>query len=564
MNATPTFAAPVRMSGPVLVHSTGHRDALASAVGALGWEVVACRRSAGLAQRLNASGAQIAVIDARDGEDQAVRAVEALSKSKISIALIYDEEQAQCLERALELGVTHLLRAPFAREELAAILTLAGRILPVAREGGLHPLLRDHLSGFSLISELRSWLGREMTLGPVSLLLVNIARFDAINASMGREVGDAALRALAHRIAPLVSEVGHSPSIVARMPGAEFAIAFGGDIEAERLHLLAELIVDAVSKPFGTEGGTVRLGARVAIVEGGPGLKGPAHLIRQATGALGEIRDSESGSIRTLLGEAGRRDSATKSLHADLRTALSQNEIDVLFQPQVGVNSGVIEGVEALARWRHPVRGEIGATTLFAVAEQSNYLVELSSHIQKRALTLAAAWPEPLSHLRLSINVTAVDIARPRFARNLQALIDESGFPHRRLTLEVTESSVMEHLDAAAKILAHFRAIGCRVAIDDFGTGYSSLAWLKSLPADYLKLDKSMADEVMGGDRDTVVLRAVVSMARSLGLTVIAEGVETEAQLALLTREGCSLYQGFLCAPALGSEALARLVEQRG
>ncbi len=562
MNALPTFSAPVSMAGSVLLLSFGRRDELAEMVGALGWNVVASRRSAGIGQRLKACGAQIAIVDARGATEQALKALDKLGDADHALLLIHDADQVGIIESALNKGVTQLLRAPFDVQELAAALRLAGRTLPQAKESELHPLLRDSLTGLALMAELRSWLGKEMVSGPVSLLLVNIARFDAINASFGRDIGDAALRALAHRIAPLVGEVGHKPHLTARMPGAEFAIAFAGNLAPERLQLLAEVILEAISRPFGTEGGIVRLGGRIAIVEGGPGLKGPAHLIRQAAGALGEIRDSDSGSIRTLLGVAGKADSATKSLHADLRTALAQNEIDVLFQPQVGVVSGVIEGVEALARWRHPVRGEIGAATLFAVAEQSNYLVELSAHIQKRALTLAANWPDSLSHLRLSINVTAADLARPRFARTLVGLIEETGFPQQRLTIEVTETGLMENLTAAAKTLSTFRAFGCRIAIDDFGTGYSSLAWLKSLPADYLKLDKGLADEVMGGDRDAVVLRAVVSMARSLGLTVIAEGVESEAQLALLAREGCALYQGFLYSPAVETEALLRLVHK--
>jgi EAL domain-containing protein (putative c-di-GMP-specific phosphodiesterase class I) len=165
--------------------------------------------------------------------------------------------------------------------------------------------------------------------------------------------------------------------------------------------------------------------------------------------------------------------------------------------------------------------------------------------------------------LRLAINITAADLARPNFFRTFAAMIEESGFPKERLTIEVTETSIMHSLDLAASVLADLRAFGCRVAIDDFGTGYSSLAWLKSLPADYLKLDQGLSSEILGGERDTVVLRGVIGMARSLGLTVISEGVETEEQLMLLAREGCTLYQGFLCAPPLDVGALETLIAHR-
>ena len=139
-------------------------------------------------------------------------------------------------------------------------------------------------------------------------------------------------------------------------------------------------------------------------------------------------------------------------------------------------------------------------------------------------------------------------------------MIEESGFPRGRLTIEITESSLMQNLEATAKTLSQFRAVGCRVAIDDFGTGYSSLAWLKTLPADYLKLDQGLAGDIMGSERDAVVLRGVIGMARSLGLSVIAEGVETETQLALLAREGCTLYQGFFCSPPVDVVGLLGLL----
>jgi len=226
----------------------------------------------------------------------------------------------------------------------------------------------------------------------------------------------------------------------------------------------------------------------------------------------------------------------------------------------VSISSGRIEGVEALARWRHPRHGQIGAKTLFLVAQQSDYLLELSAHIQKQALEIAAAWPATLRRLRLSLNVTGQDVRQPRFAKRFLRRVEASGFPKSRLTIEITESGLMDDLPASARTLAQLRAAGCRVAIDDFGTGYSSLAYLKDLPADYLKLDQGLSAEIAGSTRDRVVVRGAIEMARSLGLSVIAEGVESEAQLRLLAREGCSHYQGFLRAGALDVAALEELV----
>jgi EAL domain-containing protein (putative c-di-GMP-specific phosphodiesterase class I) len=162
--------------------------------------------------------------------------------------------------------------------------------------------------------------------------------------------------------------------------------------------------------------------------------------------------------------------------------------------------------------------------------------------------------------VRLSINLTAADIARPGFADLFLDRVDASGFPRTRLTLEITESGLIEDLGIAAALLSVLRGAGCQTAIDDFGTGYSSLAYLKALPLDYLKIDKKLAQDITGSPRDRIVVRGVIDMARSLGLTVIAEGVETPEQLEGLAKEGCQIYQGFLCAEPLTETALIALL----
>jgi EAL domain-containing protein (putative c-di-GMP-specific phosphodiesterase class I) len=271
---------------------------------------------------------------------------------------------------------------------------------------------------------------------------------------------------------------------------------------------------------------------------------------------------AESGAVR-LAASGERGEAGLDRLEIDLRRALDQDEIEILFQPQVAVTSGEIVGVEALARWRHPILGELGAGPLFHAAERSDYLVQLSDHVQKKAVAAAAAWPEALSGLRLAVNVTAADIVRPGFAAQFLAMVGESGFDPRRLTVEVTESGLIDDLGAAATLLARLREDGLRVAIDDFGTGYSSLAYLKALPLDYLKIDRRLSEDITGSPRDRIVVRGVIDMARSLGLAVIAEGVETEEQLGLLAQEGCNFYQGFLCSPPVDIAELTGLVAGR-
>ncbi len=388
---------------------------------------------------------------------------------------------------------------------------------------------------------------------PESLMLVGLKRFDAINAAFGRATGDALLVAVERRIGTLVAGTG----AVTRAGGTDFAVAPGRIGAHERLDL-ANRIVAQIERPFMAGEHFVTLGACVGMVVTRPGDT-LQETMRRAGAALTAARDRDV-AVRLLSAEDEGSALFDASLDTDLRRALDQGEIDVLFQPQVRMTDGVIAGVEALARWRHPVHGEIGAELLFAVAERSDYLTALSTHIQRRAAQKAAAWTGRLAALRVSINVTAADIARPGFVDGFFGMIDAAGFPRDRLTVEITESGLMDDLDAAANLLAVLRAGGARVAIDDFGTGYSSLAYLKALPLDYLKIDRHLAQDIAGSARDRIVVSGVIDMARSLGLSVIAEGVETEEQLALLAAEGCQYYQGFLCSPPVTAEQLEALV----
>ncbi len=388
---------------------------------------------------------------------------------------------------------------------------------------------------------------------PEGLLLVGLKRFDTINAAFGRATGDALLVAVERRIGSLVAGSG----AVTRAGGTDFAVA-PGPLSAEERLQLANRIVAQIERPFMAGEHFVTLGASVGMVETRPG-DSLAETMRRAGAALAAARDSDV-AVRLLSIEDEGTALLDARLDTDLRRALDQGEIDILFQPQVRMTDGAIIGVEALARWRHPEHGEIGAELLFAVAERSDYLTALSAHVQRRAAVKAAAWTGALAMLRLSINVTAADIARPGFAHSFFTMIDDSGFPRDRLTVEITESGLIDDLDAAATLLATLRAGGARVAIDDFGTGYSSLAYLKALPLDYLKIDRHLAQDIAGSPRDRIVVRGVIDMARSLGLSVIAEGVETAEQLALLAVEGCQYYQGFLCSMPLSGDALAGLV----
>ena len=251
-------------------------------------------------------------------------------------------------------------------------------------------------------------------------------------------------------------------------------------------------------------------------------------------------------------------------LEADLLSALDRREIEVLFQPQFSCVTGAVVGAEALARWRHPTLGEIGARDLFAVAERAALVAPLSRHVVARALEDAATWPD---NLTLSLNITPEELGDPRFAADFAALIGRSDIAPQRLMLEITEDLLLRNLPQAASALKALRGLGFRTALDDFGAGFCNFRYLRELPLDALKLDKAMVDSVPGDATALAVLRAIMQLGKALGLAVYAEGIEDEIQRAAITAEGCDYWQGFLRAQPMPSEsvlALARTARGMG
>jgi EAL domain-containing protein (putative c-di-GMP-specific phosphodiesterase class I) len=239
-----------------------------------------------------------------------------------------------------------------------------------------------------------------------------------------------------------------------------------------------------------------------------------------------------------------------------LEEAIRRDRIELRFQPQIEPGSGRVTGVEALARWDEVSCPE----EMFARAQAAGLSERLSRSIQRKALKAAAKWRGPLAQLQLSINLLPRDLDRPGYEQWLLEEIAAAGLAPDRLTVEIVESSLLAGRDVAER-LSSLRSAGIRIAIDDFGTGYSSLAYLTTLPIDAIKIDRAMIADIVGGERDRIVVKAMIGMARELGLKVVVEGVESMAQLQILAEWGCDLYQGFLGAGALDEVELLRFVE---
>ena len=669
------------VASSLFILSFRHRDELSRLAEAAGWEPIAARRIDNVEARFVASGAAVAIVDARgaraEGETAAREIAEAVEANESALLVLLSRTDSAALDRFHQIGATHFLVSPFtehqllqsvrfaqrhaervggglrssrraveevgdgaswrwrpdarlvelspalarqagfsaekgrrvslralfrrldpegrkaARNALARVVAtgeatafahshgglggsriahhvriqgdgeILGRVEMIGGEEGRLKGGRDPLTGLRDARAARSWVAERLGEGPanpVIALLLSVSRYDHINSAFGRATGDEVLQAVARRIERAVEADGRT-RLVARLAGAEFAVLLAGGATLGDARLLADELVSGVNRPFMSGDHVITLGSRAGAASSEPG-DDSAILIRRASAALAEAKAGEGAPIRIM--EQGAGDSTARSdrLEIDLRRALDRDEIEIRFQPQVSVTNGEIVGVEALARWSHRQYGELGANTLFLVAERSDYVGQLSDHVQRKAVTVAAEWPEALAGLRLALNITATDIARPGFGDQFVALVEESGFDPTRVTVEVTESGLIEDLSGAADLLARLRSAGFRVALDDFGTGYSSLAYLKALPLDYLKIDKRLSEDIVGSSRDRIVVRGVIDMARSLGLDVIAEGVETVEQLALLAEEGCTLYQGFLCSPPVSAAELPKLLEK--
>jgi EAL domain-containing protein (putative c-di-GMP-specific phosphodiesterase class I) len=388
----------------------------------------------------------------------------------------------------------------------------------------------------------------------VGIIRIALSRLDILNAARGRAVGDALIAEAHRQVRAMAAELLGDDAVVGAPRGGDIVVA--AVAEQGALVGLARALDGALSRPIAVGGRQAVLGSRWSLAESAPG-DDAASLLHRAAEALVSAKASDGPTIRV----AGPEHTAPiDSLAIDLHFAIERDEIDILFQPQARIDSQRITGVEALARWRHGRLGPLGADVLFAAAERADLGLVLSDHIQGLVLARIAAWPETLSHVRVALNISAGDLGRPGFAYSFLRRVGASGVACDRLTVEVTESGAIHNLDRAAAILTDLRAAGLRVALDDFGTGYSSLAYLTTLPLDYLKLDKALALGIERTRRHRGVVRAVMTLARSLGLAVVAEGIETDTQRQLLAAEGCAFYQGFLLAPALDDAALAAMV----
>lgn len=485
--------------------------------------------------------ADLAILDLR-GQGKDAPLLPAATKARLCL-LLCDAGQAEQFPGNLP-AATHSVVAPFD----AAALRLQLALIHAQLVDGAEQQDDLHLKLAALAD------GGE---GRLHAMLIGLRRMSAINATYGAAVGDMALEVIAQRLARQAARPpGGGVALTMRLSGGDFLVAYRMPEERVGWQVVAERLLKLVSDPLDAGGHRLRLTARASLAIARPD-ETPLSLLDRLSAGLAAARESAADPVRWADRQSDNAPQSGYRLEQEIVHAIERDEITVLFQPQFSVATGRISGAEALARWQHPQHGEIGAGTLFAIADKADFTRSLSRHIRLRAMEQAAAWTGPLAALRLSINVTAEDLGEKGFAERELAMILASGFTPARLTLEMTESALVPDLKRAAARFAALREAGVRIAVDDFGTGYSSLLYLKSLPLDYLKLDHAMTRDIGGAEADRIIVRSIIAMGKALDLKVIAEGVESDAQLAALRDEGCDYFQGFLRGKAMEAERFA-------
>ena len=440
------------------------------------------------------------------------------------------------------------------RDGQGRAVRMVGATLDITERKG-----RDPLTGLPnralLLDRLTQTLARaEREQRPSAVLFLDLDRFKAINDSLGHAVGDELLRQAAERLRTAIRK----EDTVARIGGDEFVILMAEIGDAENAAGIASKVLAALRVPFVIEEHELSVSASCGIaISPADGTEAPV-LLQRADTALYQCKAEGGGGYRLFDPEMDRRAHARLQLEQGLRRAIEHGEFLLHYQAQIDLASGTLTGAEALVRWQHPEGRLVPPGEFIPLAEDMGYIGAIGEWVLREACTEALRWPPVL---RVSVNVSARQLTQPDFTVTVREILEETGLPPGRLEIEITESALMSDPARAIATLEELQELGIQIAMDDFGTGYSSLGQLKRLPLQRLKIDKSFVQDVPDDPNEVVIVEAILGLARQLNRIVVAEGVETESQLAFLRERGCDEAQGYLIAkpvPAAEFRALLK------
>lgn len=420
------------------------------------------------------------------------------------------------------------------------------RIAALERHNALHDELTSLPNRTLLIERIRqSILHAKRNINPLAILVMDLDRFKEINDALGHHYGDFLLQKVAERLQNIIRE----SDTLARLGGDEFAVALT-NADTEQAKVVSQKITEALQHPFMIEGHSLSIGISIGISIYPQHGNDCDSLLQHADVAMYSAKSTESHYAVYDVAQ----DHFTLNrlmLMADLRETLQKEECMTLhFQPKVMIKTNQIQGVESLIRWKHPEMGLIPPDHFIPLAEQGGIIRQLSKWVLKAAVKQLADWHKKGLDLPISVNLSIKDLQNLNLPLMIKELLNDYQIKPSCLMLEITETSMMLDPDHTFEVISNLHALGVQLSIDDFGTGYSSLAYLKQLPAEELKIDKSFVRNMLKDDNDEVIVRTTIDLAKNLGLDVIAEGVETEEIYNYLKRLNCDMAQGYyICKP---------------
>lgn len=387
----------------------------------------------------------------------------------------------------------------------------------------------------------------------VAVLFLDLDHFKGINDTLGHAIGDKLLKGVTKRLRSSLRE----EDAVARLGSDEFAIVQAGVARPEDVAFLARRLIDAISEPYLFDGHTIVSGASIGIAIAPSDGDDAEKLLKNADMALSRAKSEGQGTFSFFEPEMDARAQSRRRIEIDLRSAIDNHVLQPHYQPLIDLKSGRITGFEALVRWPHPERGMISPAEFIPVAEETGLISSVGGLMLRRACMDAAQWPDDV---RVAVNLSPLQFRVGNLLSVVMDVLKTSGLSPKRLELEITETLLLDKSDQVLATLHALRSLGVRISMDDFGTGYSSLSYLRSFPFDKIKIDRSFVKD-LGSNLDAqAIIRAIISLGMGLGVTITAEGVETEAELSCLRAEGCHEGQGFLFSRARPNAEITQLL----
>ena len=499
--------------------------------------------------------------------------------AQIPVILVTALADRASQRQGMNIGADDYLTKPFQRDELLAALRgrlerVSGmrhereRLAAEAQRLRLIDLVTELPNRVSLLERLPQALAAmQRAERGLALIVLGLDGFARVNDSLGHSLGDQFLRAVADRLQSEVDCLAcASPfNSVARLGSDLFALTLAEVGGGEQVDDFIVRLLASVAQPITIQSHEVFLGASAGVAISPDDAVYSHILLEHAETALNDAKKSGGGRFSYFA--PGMNATATERLFLDnqLHHVLDRGELEVYYQPQLAVSSGRLIGFEALLRWKHPELGWISPERFIPVAEQNNLIVPIGAWVLEMACRQAKAWQdEGFGPLRIAVNLSAAQFADDDLCSQVNQVLEATGLPAACLELEITEGTAMQGAERTIAIMHRLKALGVRLALDDFGTGYSSLSYLKRFPLDVLKVDQSFVRNITTDPGDAAITRAVVLLARSFSMAVIAEGVETSAHLKYISELGCDEYQGFLFSrPVPAVEAQRMLVRDQ-